>query len=892
MNPDYDYLIKITLAGDCRTGKSSLMRRYTEDTFSDTYEATTGTQFKVRRMEVDGKVTKQQIWDRAGEQRFGTITESYRGAHCIFVLYDVTSELSWQSVPRWLARVTEQASRNAVVVLVGNKVDREDERCVTSDEARMFAEEHGLVFTEVSAKSAHNVEGVFLTAMQTWIQKNSQASSQQGASASKANKKVARARYGLSHEAPTNSVGSSIGKLFTRIVKQKAARNLHVHQHSSGGKEIVGLIRKRRGGWPHVWQTNWLKLDSYNQVLSYGSGPSAPDGTVPLVSILKVLVRSSKRFDVATPVRVYHCEAQDDKTAAGWQRDILSAAQHIEYTGIEVQKEPIDNPSGEFGFVRRALVDKSMPLHVDLPAEIAVKFLRLTPLVGDDQRLDDFEQESDNLFEFQLEHDNIVRFLGRGLMPIRENLGDEARHVIDFLSNDLGIQHLPFYGMELMATSMFNVVFDKALELSEQHLLRACYDACSAVTYLHELSPPVLHGDVNTANFMVTTGWVVKLGDFGNAQRLTDARSSTPEGNCPLYTLQYQAPEVLASNQCGLAADVYALGVTLFEFLHRDRAYFYKGHPYERDFDLEQAVTEGVLPPERVQAVVEKDTLAEVLKCLAVPASVRPSAGHLKRLLTRLIKPNHTGPAAPPSWLDDKLRLLSHAEPGKPLKRHTQHRATMQSAVARRHEPLPASFFQSDAQYEYDVFISYRVATERELAGSLVDLLRAQHLRVFLDEDDIKTTDAWQTKFQRSLAVSRVVVCLVSRKSLFEAGPVGGIQHTTPEGPVDNYLLEIELALQMADAETLDIFPVGVGENTTIQGRAANVPFAEFQSVDTFPDCPSCSNPETAIRKTFETLFGLQFYKLDNPTDRKARKLLASEITECVAQLRKEGGGE
>eukprot|EP00051_Salpingoeca_urceolata_P023022 m.386369 g.386369 ORF g.386369 m.386369 type:complete len:352 (+) comp20053_c0_seq15:1119-2174(+) len=261
MNPDYDYLIKITLAGDCRTGKSSLMRRYTEDTFSDTYEATTGTQFKVRRMEVDGKVTKQQIWDRAGEQRFGTITESYRGAHCIFVLYDVTSELSWQSVPRWLARVTEQASRNAVVVLVGNKVDREDERCVTSDEARMFAEEHGLVFTEVSAKSAHNVEGVFLTAMQTWIQKNSQASSQQGASASKANKKVARARYGLSHEAPTNSVGSSIGKLFTRIVKQKAARNLHVHQHSSGGKEIVGLIRKRRGGWPHVWQTNWLKLD-------------------------------------------------------------------------------------------------------------------------------------------------------------------------------------------------------------------------------------------------------------------------------------------------------------------------------------------------------------------------------------------------------------------------------------------------------------------------------------------------------------------------------------------------------------------------------------------------------------------------------------------------------
>lgn len=164
MDQEYDYMFKILLIGDTNVGKSCLLLRFADDTYTGSFISTIVVDFKIRTIEVEHKIIKLQIWDTAGQERFRTITSSYyRGAHGIIVVYDVTDKESFNHVPEWLNEIEKYACENVNKLLFGNKSDLTAKRVVSTEQGKEFAESQGIEFLETSAKEATNVEQAFLT---------------------------------------------------------------------------------------------------------------------------------------------------------------------------------------------------------------------------------------------------------------------------------------------------------------------------------------------------------------------------------------------------------------------------------------------------------------------------------------------------------------------------------------------------------------------------------------------------------------------------------------------------------------------------------------------------------------------------------------------------------
>ncbi|KAL3666837.1 Ras-related protein RABE1e [Phytophthora oleae] len=159
----YDLLIKLLLIGDSGVGKSCVLLRYSDDSFTTSFITTIGIDFKVKTIDVDGKRIKLQIWDTAGQERFRTITTAYyRGAMGILLVYDVTDDHSFQNIRNWMTQIRQNASSNVNKILIGNKCDVDpSERAVTTKQGQDLADEFGIKFFETSAKSNQNIDEAF-----------------------------------------------------------------------------------------------------------------------------------------------------------------------------------------------------------------------------------------------------------------------------------------------------------------------------------------------------------------------------------------------------------------------------------------------------------------------------------------------------------------------------------------------------------------------------------------------------------------------------------------------------------------------------------------------------------------------------------------------------------
>ncbi|XP_037092374.1 ras-related protein Rab-35-like [Pollicipes pollicipes] len=161
MAREYDHLFKLLIIGDSGVGKSSLLVRFADNTFSGNYITTIGVDFKIRTMNVNGEKIKLQIWDTAGQERFRTITSTYyRGTHGVIVVYDVTNGDSFGNVKRWLHEI-QQNCEVVDRILVGNKNDSPDRKVVLTEDAQRFSDQMGIRLFETSAKDNINVDEMF-----------------------------------------------------------------------------------------------------------------------------------------------------------------------------------------------------------------------------------------------------------------------------------------------------------------------------------------------------------------------------------------------------------------------------------------------------------------------------------------------------------------------------------------------------------------------------------------------------------------------------------------------------------------------------------------------------------------------------------------------------------
>lgn len=147
------------MLGALDVGKTSLILRYVDDTFTEDFAGEIDQ--KVKDIEVDGKAVRLVIYDTAGQERFRTLTSSYfRNTDAIIDVYDITNKDSFNDIT---GHVQDGArfSPNSQKFLVGNKNDLEEEREVTTEEGQETAERLGMPFMETSALTGDGVSELF-----------------------------------------------------------------------------------------------------------------------------------------------------------------------------------------------------------------------------------------------------------------------------------------------------------------------------------------------------------------------------------------------------------------------------------------------------------------------------------------------------------------------------------------------------------------------------------------------------------------------------------------------------------------------------------------------------------------------------------------------------------
>ena len=161
----YDEKIQIILVGESGVGKTSLIRRYTNNIFNTNHLETIGIEFFNKEERINDQIIQIKLWDTAGQEIFHSLTKNfYRKADGIIIVYDITNKESFERIQDWVKSVYDNTDtyKEIQMIIVGNKIDLEERREVSKEEGLKIGKYFEIDFFEASAKNAEGVRNFMI----------------------------------------------------------------------------------------------------------------------------------------------------------------------------------------------------------------------------------------------------------------------------------------------------------------------------------------------------------------------------------------------------------------------------------------------------------------------------------------------------------------------------------------------------------------------------------------------------------------------------------------------------------------------------------------------------------------------------------------------------------
>jgi small GTP-binding protein len=160
-------LMTIFLLGSSGVGKTSFIKRYFNNLFSNSNLSTLGIDVEKSFVEIDNQIIKLEVWDTAGQERLRSIPKKYYIKSDAFILmYDITKESTFNELTQWIKDIKEARNtdindnnndNNCIIYLTGNKIDNINQREIKTEDAENFAKNYNINYTEISCKDGINI---------------------------------------------------------------------------------------------------------------------------------------------------------------------------------------------------------------------------------------------------------------------------------------------------------------------------------------------------------------------------------------------------------------------------------------------------------------------------------------------------------------------------------------------------------------------------------------------------------------------------------------------------------------------------------------------------------------------------------------------------------------
>jgi len=161
-NCEYSYSVKFIIVGDSSVGKSNILLRFVKNVFEPDHQITLGIEFANKHLQYNNIDYLVQVWDTAGQENFRSVTRAYYKASAVaMVVYDISSEESFQNIQNWIKDCKDLAPKTVQLVLIGNKSDLEEKRVIKTERGKELAHENNMLFFETSALNGNGIEEAF-----------------------------------------------------------------------------------------------------------------------------------------------------------------------------------------------------------------------------------------------------------------------------------------------------------------------------------------------------------------------------------------------------------------------------------------------------------------------------------------------------------------------------------------------------------------------------------------------------------------------------------------------------------------------------------------------------------------------------------------------------------